>query len=314
MNTAPHRHPASYRSQRCLPVPQLAPFIDNYLMLESSSGGALPRLLPGTGAACFFVYGAPLIITSRHDTTQETLSSPFLLCNRHHVLELSDSGASGFIVVNFRPGRLRYFTDTPFSELQDRVTPAGELWGARSQEIVEQLAHSTSFSERAALLSAFFCQLLQERGKERLDPLLDVLYLSPGTRIADLAEQSGLSLRHFERLFASTYGVSPKYFARVARMQQVARKLALDPGVGTLESALDAGFFDQSHFIHELHKLVGLTPAELARGVRERPHFYNPKALNWYICHVQRMVNGQEPGNPAHAQTLMQELLSRRTV
>lgn len=284
------------------------------MMLESPDGSPLPRILPGTGAACVFIYGSPLVIHSLHDATQDIHSGPFLFCNRHQVLELSSAGAAGLIAVHFRPGRLRYFTDAPFSELQDHITPAEDLWGRRVATITEQLALAGNFAERTRLLSDFFSQLLRERSENRLDRLLDMLYLSPSTRIADLAEQSDLSLRHFERVFTQTYGVTPKYFARVARMQQVARKLALEPGASTLESALDAGFFDQSHFIHELHKLVGLTPTELARGVRERPHFYNPKALQWYIGHVQRMINHQESGAPLHAQHLMQELMARRTV
>lgn len=280
------------RRQRCRPPPALATYIDNYLQLDIATAGAeLPRLLPSAGAICFFFYGASLAVQNIHAGLQETSSESFLICNRHHVLDLSANGATGLIVVNFRPGRFRYFTDIPFSELQDHLTGAADLWGEPARELTEQLAQGNTFAERAQILSAFFLQVLKAREASRLDLLLDLLYLSPGTRIAELAEQGGWSLRHFERQFTATYGVTPKYFARVARMQQVARKLALEPGSSTLESALDAGFFDQSHFIHELSKLAGLSASELARGVRERPHFYNPKALQWYLCHMDNMVN-----------------------
>lgn len=311
MNIEPSRKTDAYRRQRCQPTPELNPFIDNYQMLESTSGGILPRIMPGAGAACFFMYGAPLAISNLHDAVLETRATSFLICNRHQVLELSAASATGFIVVHFRPGRLRYFTDASFSELQDRITPADELWGLHTSGMSEQLSNARNLAERAALLSAFFIRLLQERSESRLDLLLDLLYLSPGTKIATLAEQSGLSLRHFERVFANTYGVTPKYFARVSRMQQVARKLALDPGVSTLESALDAGFFDQSHFIHELNKLAGLSPSDLAQGVRERPHFYNPKALQWYISHVQKMV-GQQTEEQRQSTQLLRDWLARR--
>ena len=280
------------RRQRCRPPPELSTYIDNYLLLDIATFGTdLPRLLPSAGAICFFFYGSSLTVQNVHAGRQETSAESFLICNRHHVLDLSANGATGLLVVNFRPGRFRYFTDTPFAELQDLIIPTTDLWGPRARELPEKLAQAGDFTARANILSDFFLQVLKERETTRLDLLLDMLYLSPGTRIAELAEQGGWSLRHFERQFSATYGVTPKYFARVARMQQVARKLALDPGVSTLESALDAGFFDQSHFIHELTKLAGLSASELTRGVRERTHFYNPKALQWYISHMHNLVH-----------------------
>ncbi|MDR3413824.1 MAG: helix-turn-helix transcriptional regulator [Formivibrio sp.] len=296
MDLTQHSHIASLieplRRQRCRPPPELATYIDNYLLLDINALGAdLPRLLPSAGAICFFFYGTSLTVRNLHTGTQETSTDSFLICNRHHVLDLSANGATGLMVINFRPGRLRYFTDASFSELQDHLTSTTDLWGARASEVPDKLAEAHTFAECASILSEFFLKVLKERQATRLDLMLDLLYLSPATRIAELAEQGGWSLRHFERQFASTYGVTPKYFARVARMQQVARRLALEPGAGTLESALDAGFFDQSHFIHELTKLAGLSASELARGVRERPHFYNPKALQWYLCHMNNMVS-----------------------
>jgi len=73
------------------------------------------------------------------------------------------------------------------------------------------------------------------------------------------------------------YGVSPKYFARVARMQQVARRLALSPHERLFDLALDVGYFDQAHFSHDLRALTGLSPRDL-RTVLTRPaHFYHSR-------------------------------------
>ncbi len=296
MNPAPSPHSSylheSSQRLRFRPPPELTAYIDNYLFLDIAADRTeLPRMLPGTGAACFFFYGSSLNVRDHHKGILQTSSKPFLICNRHHVLDLSANAANGLMVVNFRPGRLRHFTDVTFAEIQNRITPLVDLWGPAAQDIPEQLLLASDMAERAEILSRFFMRLLHRRKTSRLDLLLDMLYLSPTTRIADLAEQGGWSLRHFERQFAATYGVPPKYFARVARLQQVARTLALVPDSNTLESALDAGFFDQSHFIHELDKLAGLSSGELARGVRERPHFYNPKALQWYLCHIHTLAN-----------------------
>lgn len=270
--------------QRSLPPPALAPFVDNFQMLELPHAGQLPRLLPGTGALCCFVSGAPLLVNDLHSAEQRQISRAFLLCNRHHVLDLAASGPSRLVLISFRPGRLRYVSPASFTELQDHITDAADLWGPVASLVAEQLAEAPDFAACQTLLSNFLLAMLPDQHEARLDLLLDLLYLSPTTRITDLAASAGWSLRHFERVFSSAYGVGPKFFARVARLQQVARKLALEPGSTTGSSALDAGFFDQSHFIHELHKLAGISTAEFLRGVRDRPHFYNPRARQCYLA------------------------------
>ncbi|MFT4173528.1 MAG: helix-turn-helix transcriptional regulator [Rhodocyclaceae bacterium] len=270
--------------QRCLPPPALTRFVDNFLCLHMPVGGALPRVLPGTGALCLFLYRAPLAVADVHQARQQDMTRSFVMVNRHQVLDFSTAGPTECVVISFRPGRLRYFVSASFGELQDQLTPAADLWGRQIESIAEQLALAPGFEARVELLSRFLLDRLHEEREARLDRLLDQLYLAPSTRIATLADEAGWSLRHFERLFNSTYGVSPKYFARVARLQQVARRLALEPNSNAGTAALDVGFFDQSHFIHELNKLARLSPTDLVRGMRERPHFYNPKAIQRYVA------------------------------
>lgn len=279
--------------ERSLPVPALGPFIDNFQMVSLPQGGTLPRILPGTGALCFFPIEGALIVSNLHEATQQTISQPFLICNRHHVLDFSAHGPTRFLLVTFRPGRLRHFTSTAFIDLQDRISCAADLWGEDARRLSSrfsaQLSGVVADDDCLALVSELLLRLLRGQHETHLDLLMDMLYLAPGTRISDVAEEAGWSLRHFERQFANTYGVSPKFFARVTRLQRVARKLALEPVSSLSSSALDAGFFDQSHFVHELRRLAGLSPVELARGVRDRPHFYNPKSLPAYVAMLRAL-------------------------
>jgi AraC-like DNA-binding protein len=275
--------------ERSQPAAALEPYIDNFQMVTLPHGGPLPRVLPGTGALCFFPISGALTVANLHAAKQQVVGEPFLICNRHQVLDFSSIGPTRFLVVSFRPGRLRHFTSTGFVDLQDRISSATDLWGEGVRRVTAQLSGTPNAWECIAQVSELLLRLLRGQTEMRLDMLMDMLYLSPETRISDVAEHAGWSLRHFERLFASTYGVSPKFFARVTRLQRVARKLALDPVSSLSSSALDAGFFDQSHFVHELRKLAGISPAELTRGVRDRPHFYNPKSLHAYVAMLRSL-------------------------
>lgn len=229
-------------------------------------------MLPGTGAECFFHLGVPLSING------ETAPASYLICNRRQTLQLAATGTVCFVAVRFRAGQLRHFVPASFSELQDHVTPAADLWPEASA-LHEQLLQDADFASRARRLGEFFLRQLNEKRQHLLDKLLGRLYYLPNTRIEGLAKSTGWSRRNLDKRFMALYGVSPKYFARVARMQQVARRLALSPQESLFDLALDAGYFDQAHFTHDLRGLTGLSPRELRAFLTRPAHFYHsPKA------------------------------------
>lgn len=269
--------------QRFVPTQRLSLFVDNFQIMRISEAGDLPRLLPGSGALLCFPLAASVQLQDLHAARMQRFAAPFLVVNRHAVLDILSEVALELVVVSFRPGRLRYFAPASFAELQDRLTPASELWGnERMSTLHERLGLANTPAQRVALLEAFLDTCLPQRCDARLDVLQDCLYLAPDTRIGSLAAEGGWSLRHFERLFTQAYGVTPKYFARVARLQQVARHMALGVQPGVAAAVMEAGFYDQPHFIHELQRLSGLRPKDFVRGLCERPHFYNPQAIPGY--------------------------------
>lgn len=277
--------------QRFTPNQRLGLFVDNFQIMGIRDAGQLPRVLPGSGALLCIPLGAALQVQDLHAGRTARFAAPFLVVNRHAVLDIESASAAELVVVTFRPGRLRYLVPASFAELQDRLTVASELWGTTRMACLQECLNLAAGPEaRVALLEQFFEACLPHRCDARLDVLQDCLYLAPDTRISQLAAEGGWSLRHFERLFTQAYGVTPKYFARVARLQQVARNLALGTSANVAGAVMDAGFYDQPHFIHELQRLSGLRPVEFARGLRERPHFYNPQAIAGYRRLLRRSV------------------------
>ena len=266
------------------PPPPLLPFIDRFWSWSSPVAGDLPLMLPGTSAECFFHLGAPLSING--------VPAPpgYLVCNRHQTLHLAAHGPVRFVAVRFRAGQLRHFVVPSFSELQDRITATTDLWPA-APELLERLACTDGLARQAVLLGAFFLRHLDEKRLPVLDRLLDRLYYAPETRIEELATFAGWSRRNLDKRFLALYGVSPKYFARVVRLQRVARSLALAPRQRLLDVALDAGYFDQAHFSHDLRDLSGLSPGELRAFLIRPAHFYH--ATNGLAARYPRAGTGR---------------------
>lgn len=83
-------------------------------------------------------------------------------------------------------------------------------------------------------------------------------------RIADLAASLGISPRQLNRSFSVVVGVSPKTFAQICRVRRAVELLA-DPKHDLLTIALECGFFDQAHFIKEMHRFLGAGPRDYRR-------------------------------------------------
>lgn len=78
--------------------------------------------------------------------------------------------------------------------------------------------------------------------------------------VKELSDNLHVSLDVFEKRFRKTVGTTPKQFADIVRMKAL---IGQAPANGPLlNSALDAGFFDQSHFIRNFKKFTGQTPKE----------------------------------------------------
>lgn len=86
----------------------------------------------------------------------------------------------------------------------------------------------------------------------------------PGSGVADLARQLGVSVRSLQRMAKVRTGQSPLFWLRLRRLQ---RALAYAAGGFLLaEAAFEAGFADQAHFTREARHVHGATPARLLRN------------------------------------------------
>jgi AraC-like DNA-binding protein len=84
--------------------------------------------------------------------------------------------------------------------------------------------------------------------------------------VSELAGSVYISKYHFIREFKKYAGLTPHNFQVQRRIRQAQRMLRHNYGI--TETALAAGFCDQSHFIKCFRKIVGLTPSEYISAQR----------------------------------------------
>ncbi|HEX2898290.1 MAG TPA: helix-turn-helix domain-containing protein [Bacteroidia bacterium] len=78
----------------------------------------------------------------------------------------------------------------------------------------------------------------------------------------------GISMRQLERTFKDHAGFSPKTYARILRFQSTTKEYGNTHKTLT-DIALDCGYYDQAHFIHDFRQFSGYAPGDYFFGKPE---------------------------------------------
>ncbi|MCA2215265.1 helix-turn-helix domain-containing protein [Jidongwangia harbinensis] len=187
-------------------------------------------------------------------------------------------GAPVCFRMRVRTGGTRALLGAPVSDLADRGTPIEDLWGAAGRRLAEDVAHAYETHRTGAPSGNRLFRQVAEALRERTravpgDPAAGRLVgaavraltpaAGPAPRLSVVADRLGVSERYLRTLFAREIGLSPKHFARIARLRRVLMQ------AGTRQWAHlagDAGFFDQAHLITDFRALMGVSPGAYLAG------------------------------------------------
>jgi AraC-like DNA-binding protein len=171
----------------------------------------------------------------------------------------------------FQPGSARAFFGVALHELAGHAVSLDDLWGPRAVRLRGELARANGAID--ATLHAIERALLEQldaRGMDRARATLAgraVRALDAGIAepepIPALARRLGVSERQLRQVFHEEIGVSPKRYARIARVR---RAVAGAGRTGWAQLASETGFYDQAHLNAEFRDLLGVTPRAFLAG------------------------------------------------
>lgn len=184
---------------------------------------------------------------------KETLQS-HTHCDHHAVLIATFTPAGASAILGARMNEFRGRT-VDLTEVADAPRSVGRL--------LRQLADPANWSSRIAHLENF----LRSQARTLVpDPLVAAAVArieqqASNLRIPALAKYTGLSQSALERRFRRVIGVSPGKFASIVRLRQAVTLWRA--GVDGATAALQAGYFDQAHFINAFRQATGASPTRL---------------------------------------------------
>lgn len=264
-----------------VPSPPLDRFLSSIWFCQSEPRPfALERVLP-TGTA-------QLIVNLKEDRTRtyhpqtgavQTACGTVLsgVATRYAVIDTAEQECVAGAC--FRPGGTAPFFPIPAPELCDAGLPLEFAWGrATASRLREQLLAAPTPTGKLDVLERALVDAWQDRA---LDPAIEFALERLGREahargIAAVADRIGLSSRRLVERFKSTVGVPPKRYCRILRFQRALARAERGREVDWTRIALDCGYFDQAHFIHDFRSFAGITPTGYDAGrtqFRNHVHF-----------------------------------------
>lgn len=246
---------------QCRPCRLLSPYIDAFWQVEGSPGaGTRINILPDGCVDFIFTLGnafQPLGGCSAVPPLRSYFVGPMTAYSELVV----HTATVSMLGVRFRPAGLFRFGRLPLPELVDRRVDVNELDTFFNVSFADRLGELPGFPERVRLLETFLAGLLRSASSadvRRIEYAVGQIDNSKGRLpIRSLTDRICWCPRHFERKFKEYTGVSPVKYSRIVRFRYAVDLLRSVPFDNLLSVAVQAGYYDTSHFFRDIRKLSG---------------------------------------------------------
>jgi len=263
--------------ERIAPSPRLSPFVAWYWCAESSD--ATPKkqkIIPDGYPEFVFHYGSPYrIYFQDHWHTQGTA---LLGGQMQQFFTLENTGPSGIFGITFQPTALTHLFGLDMHKFRDQVVDLQNVFG-NGFHLPDKIISAGSTPERVRIAEDHFGQMLHgTSGTHPVDKALSLMRKRYGLiSMEEISREISLGNRQLQRLFQQYVGVSPKFYARIIRFNNVFTMIRNgDVTWGDVVHA--SGYYDQSHFIRNFKAFTGEDPTSYEFKVLTLTNFFAQKA------------------------------------
>jgi methylphosphotriester-DNA--protein-cysteine methyltransferase len=232
------------------PLPTLRDRVAAIVVVESDGGDS--AVLPSTSV----VLGVQF--RGRVRAGESLLAPAGVTGIQPTVRTYSYAANTGSLLVRFTPEGAACL-GVPVSELAGRSVALDDLLPrALVAELHERLGEAPDDATRIAAVERVLAELPYLRDPVVARAVAALETATGDASVAAVALGLGTSERQLERRFLARVGITPKRFAVLRRFE---RALALGATRTSLTAvAIEAGYYDQSHFIRDFSRFAGVSP------------------------------------------------------
>jgi len=167
---------------------------------------------------------------------------------------------SRYIGARLKPGAFHALTGLPATAAMDKAYRLNKL----DKNFDPDAFFALPFDEAKKFLKSYLGNLIANKQPTEFTTLFDEFSADIPNSVTEIYEKLHFSPKQCQRLFSKHFGLSPQMVLCIIRFQKCLELLTTNKELPN--DVLDKlNYYDQSHFIKDFKKNIGLTPFELVR-------------------------------------------------
>ncbi|HMQ08805.1 MAG TPA: helix-turn-helix domain-containing protein [Saprospiraceae bacterium] len=257
--------------------PLLSQFVSGFFTIESTGNG-IPRNpfihIPDGTIDLVFNLGDPYFRKSAiYSNFDANITSATLCSQRSSATIIKSFGDIEVFGVRFQPDGIYPFCKLGMHELVNQAVDPQLIFKNDFNKLFYNVYNTKDSIQKIDVITNFFLSELN-RGIEIdycLQSLIKYIQSKNGNiRIKDVIRLFNCSQRSLEMRSRQRMGLSLKELSRILRFKYFVLLHDQSPTSNLTDLCYQAGYFDQSHLIHECKKITGVNPSEyinIQRGI-----------------------------------------------
>lgn len=242
-----------------MPCEALRPYVKSLAISENALEASY-KVIPDVSIVMGFQYSGHLGYIDNGQHLPLSTAGITGLMDSYRVFH-NASGTATFLVMFCETGANAFF-DIPLHEIYNQSIALDNLF-LRSQmdAVCAQLYDCTNDLDRVSVVERFLLSRLNPHADPLVQKAVQLIQQHGGqVKIKQLTELLAISQSQFEKRFRKTVGCSPKKFASITRLRTLLHTTNVSSTL--TQKGLDAGYFDQAHFIKDFKSFTGQNPED----------------------------------------------------
>lgn len=250
------------KEYRFTPRHILKEYIKEFLIVETSDLVCL-ETLPSTSVSLNYILNGSIELKQKNDLNIR-LPKAFAFGIAKTSLHFEFAKCTTLFVVIFNPGMASSIIRTPINDFFENFISYDDFLNSNQFSRIKQIfANHRNYPELIGNIEKF---LLVEILCTHTDPIIkeaihEIMNKQGSVSIKKIIDKLSISRDSFEKKFRKQVGTSPKKFSNIVRFRNLFENK--NDEITLTEIGLNAGYYDQSHFIKDFKEITGKKPSKL---------------------------------------------------
>lgn len=249
------------KEYRFSPCALLKDYVKEFMVVKSQTALNL-ETLPSTSVSLNYLLKGTIKMKQRNDL-MVSLPKSFAFGIARNSLNFEFSDNTILFVVKLNPGMASSLISIPISDFFEDFIPLDGLFDSKQILYLDKLfENKTKYKHIVGIIEKFLIQEIQwlETNELIKIALQRIIEADGDISIKSLINELPISRDSFEKKFRAQVGTSPKQFSNIVRFRGLFENSQKKLNLTTI--ALNAGYYDQSHFIKEFKSKTGKRPSD----------------------------------------------------